>query len=135
MSRQHNIAPIVPLKELNLTNRFLFDVVMEDPQTQQDAKAQSDRIRRIHERVCRVRSSEKIGVKYMQAWEERYYDMQDAKAEGITEGRSEVIRALIEMCAEIGLSRKDTEDKIKEKLQIEDAAALDYLDLYWPKQP
>ena len=36
MSRQHNIAPIVPLKELNLTNRFLFDVVMEDPQTQQD---------------------------------------------------------------------------------------------------
>ena len=26
-----------PFKELNLTNRFLFDAVMEDPQTQQDA--------------------------------------------------------------------------------------------------
>ena len=129
MSRQHNIAPIVPLKELNLTNRFLH--YLEHTTDEEAAKAQSDRIRRIHERVCRVRSSEKIGVKYMQAWEERYYDMQDAKAEG----RSEVIRALIEAYAEIGLSRKDTEDKIKEKLQIEDAAALDYLDLYWPKQP
>jgi len=27
---------IVPLKDLNLTDRFLFDEVMEDPQTQQD---------------------------------------------------------------------------------------------------
>ena len=27
---------ILPLQELNLTNRFLFDEVMEDPQTQQD---------------------------------------------------------------------------------------------------
>ena len=29
-------VPIVPLKELNLSARFLFDEVMEDPQTQQD---------------------------------------------------------------------------------------------------
>lgn len=28
---------IVPLKDLNLTSRFLFDEVMEDPQTHQDA--------------------------------------------------------------------------------------------------
>lgn len=27
---------IVPLKDLNLTDRFLFDEVMEDAQTQQD---------------------------------------------------------------------------------------------------
>lgn len=27
---------MVPLKELNLTNRFLFDEVMEDPATQQE---------------------------------------------------------------------------------------------------
>ena len=29
-------VPIVPLKELNLSARFLFSQVMEDPQTQQD---------------------------------------------------------------------------------------------------
>lgn len=27
---------LIPLKELNLTNRFLFDEVLEDPQTHQD---------------------------------------------------------------------------------------------------
>lgn len=27
----------VPLKDLNLSDRFLFDEVMEDPQTHQDA--------------------------------------------------------------------------------------------------
>ncbi len=29
--------PMKPLKELNLTNRFLFAQVMEDAQTQEDA--------------------------------------------------------------------------------------------------
>ncbi len=39
MNKKQNRAtsvPIVPLKELNLSARFLFDEVMEDPQTQQD---------------------------------------------------------------------------------------------------
>lgn len=33
MSKKRNM---VPLKELNFTDRFLFDEVMEDPQTHQD---------------------------------------------------------------------------------------------------
>ncbi|GEM_PF-2182619 len=33
MSKNKNM---IPLKELNLTSRFLFDEVMEDPQAQQD---------------------------------------------------------------------------------------------------
>ena len=28
--------PLIPLKDLNLTNRFLFDEVMEDARTQQE---------------------------------------------------------------------------------------------------
>ena len=39
MNKKLNSAtsvPIVPLKELNLSARFLFDEVMEDPQTQQE---------------------------------------------------------------------------------------------------
>ena len=49
----------------------------------------SDRIRRIHSKVCKVKASEEIGVKYMQAWEERYYAIQEAKEEGREEGREE----------------------------------------------
>lgn len=41
----------------------------------------SERIRRIHERVCKVRTSEQIGVKYMQAWEEKIYDREEALEE------------------------------------------------------
>ena len=36
MKKTHAKQNMVPLKELNLTNRFLFDEVMEDAQTQQE---------------------------------------------------------------------------------------------------
>ena len=42
----------------------------------------SDRIKRIHDRVCRVKSSEEVGVKYMQAWEEKYYEREEGREEG-----------------------------------------------------
>lgn len=48
----------------------------------------SERIKRIHERVRKVKSSEKIGVKYMQAWEEKYFAEQEAREKGLTEGRA-----------------------------------------------
>lgn len=46
----------------------------------------SDRIKRIHNRVCKVKSNEEIGVKYMQAWEEKYYERQEGREEGLKEG-------------------------------------------------
>lgn len=52
-------------------------------------QAESARIYRIHEQVCKVRASEEIGVKYMQEWEERYYDKLEAQEEGRKEGRKE----------------------------------------------
>ena len=42
--------------------------------------SESQRIKRIHERVCLVKQSEKIGVKLMQAWEEKIYEIEDARA-------------------------------------------------------
>lgn len=41
----------------------------------------------IHQQVCAVRASEEIGVKYMQAWEEKYYDKKEAREEGLAEGK------------------------------------------------
>ena len=51
--------------------------------------AGSERIRRIHNRVRKVRNSEEVGVKYMQAWEEKYYEKEEARKEGLKEGRAE----------------------------------------------
>ena len=53
------------------------------------ADMDSERIKRIHNRVRKVKASEEVGVKYMQAWEERYYDKEEARQEGLEEGRQE----------------------------------------------
>ena len=34
-------------------------------------KSKSERVRRLHQRVCKVKASEEVGVRYMQAWEEK----------------------------------------------------------------
>ncbi len=65
--------------------------------------SKSNRIRKIHNRVRRVRTNEEIGVKYMQAWEEKYYDRQDALEEGREEGREEGKRDMALRFFEMGL--------------------------------
>ena len=45
-----------------------------------------ERITRLHEIVTSIKASDGIGVKYMNAYEERIYDMQEAKEEGKSEG-------------------------------------------------
>ena len=47
----------------------------------------SERIKQIHNRVRQVRLSEKMGVKYMQRWEEVVYARQD----GMTEGEEKLL--------------------------------------------
>lgn len=49
-------------------------------------RSKSVRIKKIHERVKKVKEDDEVGVKYMQAWEERYYEMQEARKEGLSEG-------------------------------------------------
>ena len=89
MDKKQNL---IPLQELNLTSRFLFDEVprelaeflhyLEETTDERAASTNSQRIKRIHRRVRKVRLSEEVGVKYMQAWEERYYEREEGKEEG-----------------------------------------------------
>ena len=52
-------------------------------------RAESGRIKLIHERVKKIRRSEKMGVKYMQFWEEKAYAREEGLEEGRAEGRAE----------------------------------------------
>lgn len=52
-------------------------------------RTNSEYIKRIHNRVCKVKSNEEVGIKYMQAWEERYYDREEAREEGFKIGLEE----------------------------------------------
>ena len=89
MDKKQNL---IPLQELNLTSRFLFDEVprelaeflhyLEETTDERAASTDSQRIKRIHRRVRKVRLSEEVGGKYMQAWEEKYYEREEGKEEG-----------------------------------------------------
>ena len=89
----------------------------------------TERIRRIHRRVQEVKQSEKMEVKYMQAWEERYYDRKEAREEGRNEGRVEgselllleMIRKKLDKqrtCAEIADTLEQPEDKIRHIIEV-----------------
>lgn len=111
MNKKKNMKP---LHELNLTDRFLFAEVMEDPRTHQD-----------------VLSIEKTGVKYMQAWEERYFDKQESREEGLAEGRAEGraegIEAFLELCREFGLTDDEMSLKLQEKFDLTQEQAQELL--------
>ena len=83
-----------------------------------DAMAESsgsERIRRIHNRVCKVKASEEVGVKYMQAWEEKYYEREEGREEGRKEGLKEGRREGLEEGREEG--RKSVlQELIKKKM-------------------
>ena len=60
---------------------------MEDTTSERAELSESDKIRGMHEIVERIRASEEIGVKYMQEWEERILDRQEAYKDGVDAGR------------------------------------------------
>lgn len=79
---------------------------------------ESERIKRIHERICQIRKSEKAGVKYMQRWEELAY----AKEEG---QQYKLIRQVCKKLAkqkEPELIAEELEEDIAEILPICEAA-------------
>ncbi len=85
------------------------------------ASTDSKRIKLIHDRVKQIRLSEKMGVRYMQRWEEIAYARQDGIAEGLVEGRSEgEERLLIKMiCKKLqkGRTPEDIVEEMEEELE------------------
>ncbi len=80
------------------------------------SKINSERIRRIHKRVCKVRTSEQIGVKYMQAWEEKIYDREEAREEGREEASLLKTISLIKKNLSRGLALKDIAEFLDEDI-------------------
>ena len=86
---------------------------LEHTTDEEAEKTDSQRIRRIHSHVCKVKSSEEIGVKYMQAWEEKYYEREEGREEGRTEGRKEQLKDIIKK----KLARNQLPEEIAEILE------------------
>jgi predicted transposase YdaD len=70
----------------------------------------SERIQKIHRRICQIKASEKTEVKYMQSWEEKILIKQEGIAEGRLEEKQELMRKL---------SNKFSIEQIAEMLEID----------------
>lgn len=76
-------------------------------------RTKSSRIKLIHKKVERIRTSEKVGMKYMQRWEEVEYARDDGREEGF-------IKRLIQMvCKKIrkGKTIAEIADDLEEDLE------------------
>ena len=93
-------------------------------------RSKSNRIRKINDRVRSVKDSEKVGVKLMQAWEERYYDRLEAREQGHAEGRAEghaeghaegmrnALRNLVQKKLAKGKSIEEIADILEEPVEV-----------------
>lgn len=81
------------------------------------AESESERLKRIHKRVCKVKASEEVGVKYMQAWEEKYYECQEAREEGIEEGERRMLKKLVEKKLAKGKTIEEIADMLEQSVE------------------
>lgn len=72
-----------------------FMEFLNDTRDEVVEKTKSKRIKQIYETVKKIKASEKIGVKYMQLWEEMALAREEAKAEGKAEGENSILVGLI----------------------------------------
>lgn len=70
----------------------------------------SVRIQRIHDRVCKVKISEEVGVRYMQAWEEKYYERE--------EGKNDKLKEQIEKKLRKGKTIEQIADELEEDVTV-----------------
>ena len=74
----------------------------------------SERIQKMHRRICQIKASEKTEVKYMQSWEEKIFIKQEGIAEGKQIGRLKGKTDFVKK-----LSNKFSTEQIAEMLEID----------------
>lgn len=85
---------------------------MENSSEKNEKEASSEKLRRIYNRVRKVKGNEEFGVKYMQKWEEIAYAKEDGKAEGKAE-------AVLEILSEYGEVPKDLKVEILSQTDLQ----------------
>ena len=103
----------------------LVELLQYFEKTSDEAAAQNtnSQIQEIHKRVGKIKSSEKIGVRYMQEWEERAYELQEAREEG-------GIQALVLDNLEEGVSRDRIIQKLQRRFSLDKARAEAYFERF-----
>ena len=91
---------------------------MEHSTEEVSEQCKSERIQKMHRRVCRIKASEKTEVKYMQAWEEKLLERQKEKRELL---RTMNHKMSIEEIADVlDMDVSEVKDIIEEQYDTED---------------
>ena len=78
----------------------------------------SERISLIHHNVKKIRASEKMGVKYMQKWEELVYARDEGREEGLTEGETNHLVRQIRKKLSKGRAPERIAQELEEDLEV-----------------
>ena len=78
----------------------------------------SIRIKEIHNRVSKIKISEEMGVRYMQAWEEKIYEREEGRTEGRTEGEFLKLISQVRRKFSKHISVEDSADMLEEKEEV-----------------
>lgn len=66
----------------------------------------SDKIREIHKHVQQIKDNEEVGIRFMNAWEEKILDRREAYQEGLNKGALQEKRTIAKNLKESGVSVK-----------------------------
>lgn len=107
-------------KNDNQVSKELVDFLhyLEDTTDERASISGSERIQRIHKRVRNIKLNEEIGVKYMQAWEEKYYAREDGRQEGELLRLIDQIQKKIIKKKDVTVIASETEESVESIIPI-----------------
>ena len=95
---------------------------MEHTTEEVSASCASERIHNIQKRIHAIKSSEKIGVKYMQAWEEKILEQEKAREEGhasgLREGLIQKLKEQVEKKVQKGYAAEEIAEMLEEDIEV-----------------
>lgn len=91
---------------------------MEHSTEEVSEQCKSERIQKMHRRVCRIKASEKTEVKYMQAWEEKLLERQKEKRELLRKMNHKM--SIEEIADVLDMDLSEVKDIIEEQYDTED---------------
>ena len=78
----------------------------------------SGKVQKLHQKICQLKANKQVEAKFMQAWEEKVLERQEAYAEG-TEQVSDLYGKLMELNRMEDMKRAVKDNVYREKLLLE----------------
>lgn len=78
----------------------------------------SEKVQKLHQKICQLKANEQVEAKFMQAWEEKVLERQEAYAEG-AEQVSDLYGKLMELNRMEDMKRAVKDNVYREKLLLE----------------